>query len=245
MRAGSNALKLALIRLGYGRIYSMGRAVQYYSHLRKWLQHARGEAPLDFARFFARWDVAKAHPAMFFPEEMIAAFPDVKVILLQREAGPWFRSYQGMVRLIGGVGEGMWFVPRLRLFHRLVETVTFAALGPATDGGERDFVAAHERIYARVEALLPPEQILRYDPADGWGPLCAFLGVEAPDEPFPRTNRRQSAIKGALARGLARDAGWLAAAAAILTLAGPSPLGGALLAGEAALFGLLYALRRA
>jgi hypothetical protein len=25
---------------------------------------------------------------------------------------------------------------------------------------------------------------------DGWAPLCDFLGVEVPDEPYPKTNRR-------------------------------------------------------
>lgn len=25
-----------------------------------------------------------------------------------------------------------------------------------------------------------------------WAPLCAFLGVQAPDEPFPRVNDRRS-----------------------------------------------------
>jgi hypothetical protein len=26
------------------------------------------------------------------------------------------------------------------------------------------------------------------DLGEGWGPLCKFLGVPVPDEPFPRTN---------------------------------------------------------
>ena len=31
-----------------------------------------------------------------------------------------------------------------------------------------------------------------YQVTEGWEPLCAFLGVPAPDAPFPRTNDRES-----------------------------------------------------
>jgi hypothetical protein len=30
--------------------------------------------------------------------------------------------------------------------------------------------------------------LLTFDVAEGWDPLCAFLGVAVPGEPFPRTN---------------------------------------------------------
>ena len=31
--------------------------------------------------------------------------------------------------------------------------------------------------------------------AQGWQPLCDFLGVAEPDEPFPRTNDTESFLK--------------------------------------------------
>ena len=37
---------------------------------------------------------------------------------------------------------------------------------------------------------LSSERLLVFSPAEGWGPLCAFLGVSVPDEPFPRVNSR-------------------------------------------------------
>jgi hypothetical protein len=32
--------------------------------------------------------------------------------------------------------------------------------------------------------------LLVFDVVEGWAPLCAFLGVDVPDTPFPRTNNR-------------------------------------------------------
>jgi hypothetical protein len=39
-----------------------------------------------------------------------------------------------------------------------------------------------------VKRHVPPERLLIYEVGQGWGPLCAFLGVPEPDEPFPRLN---------------------------------------------------------
>jgi hypothetical protein len=45
-----------------------------------------------------------------------------------------------------------------------------------------------ERHNEAVRRRVPPERLLVFDVREGWAPLCDFLGVEAPDEPFPRLN---------------------------------------------------------
>ena len=39
-----------------------------------------------------------------------------------------------------------------------------------------------------VIANIPPERLLVFRVQDGWQPLCDFLGVPVPDEPFPHVN---------------------------------------------------------
>ncbi|MFC4112842.1 sulfotransferase [Nonomuraea zeae] len=39
-----------------------------------------------------------------------------------------------------------------------------------------------------VQAAIPPDRLLVFDVRQGWPPLCAFLGVPTPSEPFPRVN---------------------------------------------------------
>jgi hypothetical protein len=41
-----------------------------------------------------------------------------------------------------------------------------------------------------VQAAIPADRLLVYQVKDGWGPLCAFLGVPVPAVAFPRTNDR-------------------------------------------------------
>jgi hypothetical protein len=39
-----------------------------------------------------------------------------------------------------------------------------------------------------VKRLIPKDQLLIHQPSDGYAPLCEFLGVECPDEPYPHVN---------------------------------------------------------
>ena len=41
---------------------------------------------------------------------------------------------------------------------------------------------------AAVVAALPAERLLVYRVADGWPPLCQFLGLPEPPAPFPHVN---------------------------------------------------------
>ena len=53
--------------------------------------------------------------------------------------------------------------------------------GPRLGGGTvRDTGPA-----GRVRAEVPADRLLVYEVTQGWEPLCAFLGVPVPDEPFP------------------------------------------------------------
>ena len=45
---------------------------------------------------------------------------------------------------------------------------------------------------ADIKKLIPSEQLLVYDVREGWDPLCKFLGVPVPDEPYPNLNDTQA-----------------------------------------------------
>jgi hypothetical protein len=54
---------------------------------------------------------------------------------------------------------------------------------------EETAVEIFERHTENVRAALPADRLLVFQATDGWGPLCEFLGVEAPvDEPYPHLN---------------------------------------------------------
>lgn len=45
---------------------------------------------------------------------------------------------------------------------------------------------------ADVRRLIPIDQLLVYDVREGWEPLCNFLEVPVPNEPFPNLNDSQA-----------------------------------------------------
>ncbi|MDE3115758.1 MAG: sulfotransferase family protein, partial [Pseudomonadota bacterium] len=70
-----------------------------------------------------------------------------------------------------------------RMAHTMLVEKTF-------DGRlDRDHVVSVYRAHNEsVKRTVPPERLLAYDVAQGWEPLCAFLGVAVPAAPFPHTN---------------------------------------------------------
>jgi hypothetical protein len=54
---------------------------------------------------------------------------------------------------------------------------------------DNDFlISAFNDHIADVQRTIAPERLLTYDGAQGWGPLCDFLGVATPEDPYPVTN---------------------------------------------------------
>ena len=43
--------------------------------------------------------------------------------------------------------------------------------------------------YAHIREVVPTENLLEWEPKDGWEPICKFLGKPVPQEPFPYANK--------------------------------------------------------
>ena len=46
----------------------------------------------------------------------------------------------------------------------------------------------YEAHNAQVKAHVPADRLLVFNVKEGWAPLCAFLGKQVPNEPFPFVN---------------------------------------------------------
>jgi hypothetical protein len=72
-----------------------------------------------------------------------------------------------------------------------MRTALITMVSATFDG--RVFDKAHclrvvEQHCERVRRTLPAQRLLVYRVQEGWEPLCRFLGVDVPDEPFPHVN---------------------------------------------------------
>jgi hypothetical protein len=132
------------------------------------------------------------HAGSSFTEELLAAYPDAKVILTTRNEDAWLAS---MIATTWGNYVG-WLSGLVRLNRRLsLFPPTLFSEGLHTYYEEvfwNDLPAHGKRVFrehnARVKRLVPPERLLTYDVREGWEPLCRFLAKDRPKTDFPNLN---------------------------------------------------------
>jgi len=167
-KTGTTSLFAALTTLGYRTAAVVGRDLTAEE-----LAAQGAQLCIDVARVF---DAAQDMPWPIFFRELDAAYPGSKFILTVRDSASWFRSIEG--HFGANPSELGAFV-----YGR-------DAAAPA---GARDrYIEVYEAHEAAVRAHFAtrPDDLLIMDLAagDGWEKLCAFLGVDAPGEPFPIRN---------------------------------------------------------
>jgi hypothetical protein len=185
-RTGTTSLALALTELGFGPCHEMQALFPRPDLMACWIDFAKG-LPVDWEQAFAGFQSQVDWPGADAWRELAAAHPRAKVIHTVRPEEAWWNSFSTTIgkfyRVYGKV--------QLQLppnFSVMADTA--AEYGRYGAGlGDRDAaIAAYRQREADVRAAIAPERLLVYEVAQGWEPLCKFLGVPVPATPFPRTN---------------------------------------------------------
>ncbi len=185
-RTGTMSLKLALEQLGFGPCHHMIEVIgNGDTQVPLWNEALAGRA--DFEAIYSGYGAAVDWPTAAFWQELAAVYPDARVILSSRSAESWYNSISETI-LATVWDEASWPPPAVEWF-RMVSKVLERSLGTARD--KDSILAAFEAHEAAVKAAIPAERLLVHSAKEGWAPLCGFLGVPVPDEPYPRTNSKE------------------------------------------------------
>jgi len=185
-RTGTLSLKGALERLGLRPCYHMIELIEHPEHAAFWERAAAGGA-VDWDEILAGYRAAVDWPACNFYAPLAARYPRAKVILTLRDPERWYESARSTIfpRILRSVAEAdERAFARVRMQRKVVIEQAFGG-----DIASREHVlAVFRRHLEEVQRTVAPERLLVYRVADGWPPLCAFLGQPVPDEPFPHVN---------------------------------------------------------
>jgi len=180
-RTGTMSLKLALEQLGFGPCYHMYEVFQNPAAFGYWEAAADG-ADMDWDLVFEGYASTVDWPSATFYETLADAYPDAKVILTERDPEAWWRSTQATIFTWDATDAAL-PEPFLRMVSKAV-----GALFDQRIHDHDHVIEVFKRHNAHVRQVIPPTRLLVYEVADGWGPLCAFLGVAVPDRPMPKVN---------------------------------------------------------
>ncbi len=196
-RTGTSSLREALEILGYGPCYHMVEVAEHPARIRDWRAAARRD-PVDWDAVFDGYSSAVDWPAAAFWRELVAAYPEAKVILTVRDPARWYDSavrtvFSGPLRSEGQPGHTIYRLlqtvgPRFGAFTSMVDEAVHDRVFGVPLSDRREVMARFERHIREVQAEVPADRLLTYDVKDGWEPLCRFLGVPVPEQAFPRSN---------------------------------------------------------
>ena len=186
-RTGTHSLKVALERLLGAPCYHMAEVFKRPQDIPVWQGAVNGQ-PIDWRGLFADYAAVVDWPAAPFWPQIADVFPGAIILLSVRDTDGWWKSASRTIfeitqrapRPDDGPGQAPGF-------KQMVTDMFSKTLTP--DFGEETAAkAAFDRHNADVRKRAPADRLVEWTPADGWGPLCAALGVPVPDEPFPVTN---------------------------------------------------------
>lgn len=186
-RTGTASLKVALERLGIGRCYHMGEVMTRPEDTVLWMQAADGNP--DWDRLLGDYGATVDYPACTFWRELADYYPEAKVLLSVRDADSWFESTQATI-----FSKALRDWASASPLEEFMRKTVHGTLGDKID--DRDYMVNYfeERI-EQIKSELPADRLLVYQVKEGWGPLCEFLELPVPDEPFPRVNSRDDTMR--------------------------------------------------
>ncbi|KAG4420525.1 hypothetical protein IFR04_006345 [Cadophora malorum] len=155
--------------------------------------------PEDFDKVLGRYSAVTDAPNVCFADELVAAYPNAKVVLSVRDPDKWVASMESSYYTILGWPA----FKALGFFDQAIgtERAVLELILRQWTGGDvynrhklREGFIRHNQ---HIRDIVPPENLFEFQLEDmkGWEPLCKFLGKDVPDEPYPRINEGDSVAK--------------------------------------------------
>jgi hypothetical protein len=183
-RTGTLSLKLALQDLLNGTCYHMDEVRERPQDADVWGDAYEGRSP-DWPSFFQGYVAAVDWPSAPFWRELSEAFPEAPILLSTRDVDAWWKSASRTIF----IALATYFAPTAddngwtRMGRGMMTTFSPDWFNEAA--AKSAYMAYNDH----VRATAPADRLVEWTPGDGWAPICAALGLDVPDHPFPHVNK--------------------------------------------------------
>ena len=190
-RTGTTSLRVALEHLGFVKCHHM-MSLQEQRGLAKAWHDVALKGARNWDEIFEGFRATVDWPSTAYYKELMAHYPDAKVVLTVRDPDAWRQSAAETIFAVDRhIPRWLRWIPQVATVTEMVHAVIWQG---ELQGRFEDPYAA-KAIFRRhlegVKATVAPERLLVFHVAEGWEPLCEFLGVSVPeDRPFPHVNER-------------------------------------------------------
>lgn len=135
----------------------------------------------DFDKLLGHCMAVTDAPANCFADELVQAYPDAKVVLVERPIEAWYKSYQSIIEALyrPEFYAASWMDPFYMGKHYKLAVQSWT-VGHYSISSQADYEAKARDIYREhnmhIREIVPKGNLLVYQLGSGWEPLCSFLG---------------------------------------------------------------------
>lgn len=200
-RTGTVSMREAYEILGYPNPYHYASIFANVQDADLWIEALRAKykgvgkpyGRAEFDQLLGQCGAVTDTPIVCFWKELVEAYPEAKIVLVERDEQKWLTSFAGLIGgILNPVGryilqytDPWWFgrIERLALLW-------VGGMYGSTDFkiARRNAPAVFRDHYREIRESVPADRLLNYKLGSGWKPLCKFLGKKVPDVPFPHRN---------------------------------------------------------
>jgi hypothetical protein len=219
-RTATSSQKAAMDILGLSPCYHMQNVFADLDEAVKW------NAALDSTE--ALEDVVAGSvsvidwPGTYHWRTLMDIHPDAKVMLSVRSGESWAKSMEqtiwGMLwgdTLLGHITKVHTDdAPKYDFYIKMMKSMWIRAKLADENSTLESMATAMEAYNTEVIASVPAERLLVWQIGDGWDPICEFMDLPVPNEPFPHVNESAGFEAGIVRFGLGAINAWLGDGAA-------------------------------
>lgn len=219
-RTGTLSMQSAFSILGYPSPYHFSSILTniqdadiWNEVLRAKLKEGRTATRRELDQVIGHCGAVTDTPCAVLWRELLAAYPEAKVVLVERDEDNWARSMDPLLE--GSLNPLVVHVLRFtdpmwcgRIFNLGLLWIGTWFGTTNLKQAKKNARSAYRAHNAAIRAAVPKERLLEYELGSGWEPLCNFLGKPIPDVPFPHWNESRmlkTAFETAIARAFRRS----------------------------------------